>query len=342
MPFAVRPTVAGPSRASRDGLLRVWSLGEARPRDALTGKAGTHVKISGFIGSYAVERFEDGVIVFDETSGKQRSFKSARRDTVLPGFKHTLYRIPGLAQRLGPSVKDAVWAFNQQPLTIQLFEGGTLLCETKSGKINWATNGPRNPLVRPLALTQFKPAFALKQHTGPVVACAISPDGERSVSVGADSLLCEWNIKEGKLIRKFAIPASLAVAYLADGRQVLLGTSIESALIVDLEKQERVKSLVGHQGNVRAVCLAKSGKYRVYCRRRSATLAWGHGRGNRCACQNIDRTQVARPLSRHDAKRRICGLRRQRRADLFMGRGTHRWKAWGRVRAELGGPHRRV
>ena len=46
--------------SDEDGLLRVWSLGDARPRDALTGPGGVHVKIGAFMNAYAVERFQDG------------------------------------------------------------------------------------------------------------------------------------------------------------------------------------------------------------------------------------------------------------------------------------------
>ena len=98
-------------------------------------------------------------------------------------------------------MRDAVWAFGKS-LTLQLFEGGTLVCEMKSGRIHWFTNAPKTPPARQAPLSQFRSIYALKQHAAAVVACVFSPDGERAVTIGADSFLCEWNIKEGKLTRK--------------------------------------------------------------------------------------------------------------------------------------------
>ncbi len=244
-----------------DGQLRVWSLGEPRPRDALTGPEGKYLKLQGLVGAYAVLRYHDGLMVFDEANNKKEVVQIGKPGhRVLLGFKRVLERNPKLAERFGPALKDAVWAFDKV-LTLQLFEGGTMICEMKSGRIDYTTNGPKNPPPRQSPLSQSKSMFALKQHSAPVLACAISPDNERAVSVGADSLLCEWNLKDGKLLHKFPIPASLAVAYLEGGKAVLLGTSSESAIIVNLEKQKRMNSLLGHQGKVRAVTTTEKHAY---------------------------------------------------------------------------------
>ncbi len=124
-----------------------------------------------------------------------------------------------------------------------------------------AISGGDDNVLRVWSLDQPRELHALKEHTQPIVACAIAPDNRHAVSVGNDQILCEWDIKEGKLIRKFPVPSSLAVAFLLDGKTVLLGTQAESAALFDLEKQERVKSLPGHQGQVNAVCIANDGKF---------------------------------------------------------------------------------
>ena len=127
--------------------------------------------------------------------------------------------------------------------------GGTAYWDTIG--INTAT-----PLRQTPADTPGNP---LKEHTGAIVACAISADGDRAVSIGKDKLLCEWDLKEAKLIRKFAVPESNAVAYLSDGKSVLLGTESESAGVWDLEKKVRAKELPGHQVPVHAVCVSPRG-----------------------------------------------------------------------------------
>jgi len=242
-----------------DGMVRVWSLADARARDALTGPEGNYLRISGFVAPYAIVRSQDGLTVFDEANNKKEVFQFGKPGhRALWGFKRALEQDPKYAQHTGAALNDAVWAFDRA-LTLQMFEGGTLLCEMKSGRISKTTNAPGAPPLRQPPLSRFKSFDAVKQHSAPVTACAISPDGGRAVSIGADSLLCEWNIKDGTLIRKFSIPASLAVAYLIDGNSVLLGTSNESAIIVDLDKQKRVQNLTGHKGKVNAV--ATTSKY---------------------------------------------------------------------------------
>jgi hypothetical protein len=244
-----------------DGTVRVWSLADARPRDALTGPEGNYFRISGFTDPYAVVRCRDGFMVFDEVNGKKEFFSFGKPGhRVLWGFKRALELNPKLAEHIGPALNDAVDPFDRA-LGFQMFEGGALLCEMKTARISWVTNARKAPPPRQRPLSQFKSMHALKEHSAPVTACAISPDGERAVSIGADALLCEWNIKDGALIRKFAIPASLAVAYVHDGKSVLLGTRDESATIVDLDKQQRVRNLTGHQGKVNAVATTRKYLY---------------------------------------------------------------------------------
>ncbi len=236
-----------------DGMVRVWSVGDARPRGDLTVPKSNYFKLARFEAPYGLMLYQDGMMVFDEANNKKEAVRFGKPGhRVIWGFKNTLDKNPELAKRMGAALTDSVYAFDKA-LTLQLFEGGTLLCEFKSGRITWTNNAASAPPPRLSPLSRCKSLFTLKQHTAPVIACSISPDGDRAVSIGADSLLCEWNIENGKLLRQFTIPASLAVAYLDDGKSVLLGTKDESATIVDLHEQKRVRNLTGHQGKVNAV-----------------------------------------------------------------------------------------
>lgn len=97
----------------------------------------------------------------------------------------------------------------------------------------------------------------LKEHTGAIVACAVSQDGNRAVSIGQDKLLCEWTLTDGKLVGKFPVPEARAVAFLPDNKTVVIGTESESAGVWDLAKKERIKELPGHQAPVRAACASE-------------------------------------------------------------------------------------
>ena len=116
-----------------------------------------------------------------------------------------------------------------------------------------ATSPSREATTIPCAswsLNRPRQLHVLTEHTQPIVACAVSPDNRTGSQHRHGLLLCEWNIKEGKLIRKFEIPASLAVAYLPDGKSVLIGTADNSAMVFDLDKQQRSLALPGHKGKV--------------------------------------------------------------------------------------------
>jgi WD40 repeat protein len=124
-------------------------------------------------------------------------------------------------------------------------------------------SGGEDNAVRVGTIGAYKQLHLLKEHTKPVIACAVSPDSQRAVSIGEDNLLCEWNIIDGKLIKKSPIPASSAVAFLPDGKSVLIGSVNESAFVYDLAARQRVKDLPGHVGNVRAVCVSADGKWAI-------------------------------------------------------------------------------
>jgi WD40 repeat protein len=125
---------------------------------------------------------------------------------------------------------------------------------------NFAVSAGGDNALRVWSLNDSRELFVLKEHTQPIVACAVSPDNDRAVSIGMDSHLCEWNLKDGNLIRKSPIPASLSVAYLPDGKSVLIGTAGESGMVFDLDKQQRSLALPGHKGKVNAVCVSTDGR----------------------------------------------------------------------------------
>jgi WD40 repeat protein len=153
-----------------------------------------------------------------------------------------------------------------------------------------AVSGGDDNTVRVWSLDDPKQLHALTEHTRPVVACAVSPDDERAISLGADSLLCEWDIRAGKLLGRFEAPGARAVAYLRSGKAVLVGTAAESAVIYDLERKERVRNLPGHKGSVNAVCVSGDGK-----------TAFTAGDDFIIRCWNLETGAEMRTLNRHTA-----------------------------------------
>ena len=85
-----------------DGGVQIWSLAAARPRDALTGPEGKYLKASDFVGAYAVLRYQDGLMVFDETNNKKEVIQIGKPGhRVLLGFKHFCNRNQNSLNALG-------------------------------------------------------------------------------------------------------------------------------------------------------------------------------------------------------------------------------------------------
>jgi WD40 repeat protein len=128
------------------------------------------------------------------------------------------------------------------------------------GTAYWDTIGVNTATAQdPAADAPAGAAKMLQAHTGPVLACAVSPDGSRAVTIGSDKLLCEWDLGAAKLVRKFEVPDSRAVTYIPDGKSVLVGTVEEPGGVWDLATGARTKELAGQPAPVTAVCVSPKG-----------------------------------------------------------------------------------
>jgi serine/threonine protein kinase/WD40 repeat protein len=95
-----------------------------------------------------------------------------------------------------------------------------------------------------------------------VEAVALSPDGKRAASGGADQPLTLWDTKTGKSLREFHghTGAVRAVAFSPDGRRLLSGGEDESLRLWDVESGEQVKSFPGHAAVITCVAFSPDGR----------------------------------------------------------------------------------
>ncbi len=98
-------------------------------------------------------------------------------------------------------------------------------------------------------------------HFGPVYAVALSPDGRKAVSGGADNTLRLWDTKMGKEIRRFEGHAGRiwTVAFSPDGRSVASAGFDATIRIWDLASG-REKRLAGHKDYVRSLVFSPTGQ----------------------------------------------------------------------------------
>jgi WD40 repeat protein len=102
-----------------------------------------------------------------------------------------------------------------------------------------------------------------------VTRLAVTPDGSRVVTAGADGLRA-WDVKAGKTVRQFGEARQAGVWSLAvsgDGRHLISGGNDQVAHVWELKSGKELKRLTGHTGPVWGAALSADG-------RRAVTGAW--------------------------------------------------------------------
>jgi WD40 repeat protein len=271
---AVTPNGSKAVTGGEDGEVRIWTLAPTGPRAALGRRLGGYDKIDLFQGRFGIDSFDRGVVFHDNTTGKDEVVPVEKPgQPVAARFAATLKKEEKLAKNLGSAMSDEVKLFDGA-IVLQVFEGGVVCYNPAVNKSWWEWHGRRNPDAAPAAGGAAEPLRVLKVHGGPVNACAVSPDGSRAVTVGQDQLLCEWDLAGGKLARKFQIPAATGIAYLPDGKTVLVATEAEPGGVWDLAAAVRTKELAGQPAPVTAVCVSPKGDLAWTAGADSQVRAW--------------------------------------------------------------------
>ena len=89
-------------------------------------------------------------------------------------------------------------------------------------------------------------------HTGPVVSCAYSPDGQRIASASLDTTVILWDATTGEQIASF-VGHSRGVsvcAYSPDGRRLVSASADGTIKVWDSQTGQEIRTLSGHQDSV--------------------------------------------------------------------------------------------
>jgi WD40 repeat protein len=124
----------------------------------------------------------------------------------------------------------------------------------------WAHTGPF--AVQFWDLQEPRLVSSMTGHTGDVLCLAISPDGRRALSGGADGSVRLWDLMAGREIRSFAghTGAVLSVALAGNGPFAASGGADKMVRVWDLEVGNKVQEFAGHQDAVWAVAVTGNGK----------------------------------------------------------------------------------
>jgi len=105
-------------------------------------------------------------------------------------------------------------------------------------------------------------ARVLVGHSGPVYAVAVSADGRRALSGGADNVLRLWDTKTGKEIRRFPGHTGRVwtVAFSPDGRRAASAGFDKVIRLWDLSSGREIRQFSGHTDYVRSLAFSRDGR----------------------------------------------------------------------------------
>jgi WD40 repeat protein/serine/threonine protein kinase len=119
--------------------------------------------------------------------------------------------------------------------------------------------------IRVWDVVRMKELRRFEGHAGPVKHLAFLPDGKHvlSLAAGATGSACIWDATTGKEERRLAEASAkfrLTATSSADGRYLLIGSG-RIARLWDVETDQEVRQLKGHQGVVHQMAFSRDGKY---------------------------------------------------------------------------------
>jgi serine/threonine protein kinase len=120
---------------------------------------------------------------------------------------------------------------------------------------------PTRILPTPPSPTQGALLYTYKQHTGPVMAVAWSPDGRLIASASDDETIQLWESHNGKSLATYLSGIVRALAWARDSRYLAIGSKDKTVQIWDTRAGKLFVAYTPHKLWVRAVAWSPDGRY---------------------------------------------------------------------------------
>ena len=116
-------------------------------------------------------------------------------------------------------------------------------------------------------------AFA---HQGPVLALAVSPDGEALFTGSADETIKVWSLPDGGHLETLEWPKAWvhALAVSPDGKILAAGNNEYDIVLWDLEHDSQTRRLSGHHGLIHALAFSPDGQFLISGSTDSSLKLW--------------------------------------------------------------------
>ena len=147
----------------------------------------------------------------------------------------------------------AAAAGDDKRLRTDAIDGGALVVGSSSGGTLATSGTPRTSDL-------LAPIMCLSGHTGPVLSCRFSPDGQHLVSGSHDKLILLWEtFGECRNLMTFKghSKAVLEVQWAGDGEYLFSGSADRTGALWDARTGARTRQFKGHTGVVNSFCSAR-------------------------------------------------------------------------------------
>lgn len=250
---------------SVDRVLKVWNVASRREVARVGGFA--HEGRNFYFG-----RANDSIWRFDVASGRNEEVlpRAGLLLGVQPDGRHVVVLggdgLPTLVPTTGARASaDGAAGAAASDLVAVLSRDGRRL----------ALTSPRHPKILVFELEPRRLVAAFEDPR-PVIALALSPDGERLVSSGFDGVLKSWDVAGGRLAR--AIRASLdpvwAMDFSRDGRELATAGNDRGIKIWDTTTWDEKAALRGHEDTIWTVAFSPDSRQLASAGQEEAAMLW--------------------------------------------------------------------
>lgn len=286
---------------------------------------GNMQRLSGLLSDY---RWLQAKLSRTAIQGLLADYELALADATLPPADQGFLRLVQKALRLSSHIlaldKDQLAG----QLTGRLLTSHDPLVQALLQQTRERANRPWLRPVTPSLLPAVSPIMlVLSNHTYPVRAVAVTPDGKRALSAAEDKTLKVWDLQTGTELRTLTghTDGVLAFAVGPNGRLAVSGSHDKTVRVWDLETGRQVRCIEAHEAAVSAIAITPDERHVVSGSYDATMKVWELDTGTYCRTLYGHAAGINAVALTPDGARLVSGSYDQtvRLWDVETGQGMH-------------------